>query len=142
MPNPSVTIETAVAPGIRPSARIACRSSRMAPPRTKDAAWRETLTACAGPRSDMRYSPPRYGSTRPLVDALRVHARDVRRLSGHSERLAPPAHAAHVAHQRDLRDRARRVDPHRRRAGVERPDDSRPRGRGRGDHDHRPRVST
>src|SRR5262249_55566052 len=50
--------------------------------------------------------------SRPVVDGIRVPARDLRRIPGDPERLAAVAHAPHDAHKRDLRDRGRRLAPH------------------------------
>src|SRR5262245_26899843 len=79
---------------------------------------------------------PRYGP-RSLVDAVRLHAGDVRRVPGDPERLAPPAHTPDVADQRDLGHRGRRLAPHRRRARVGSDDHPRDRRGGGVDDQHR-----
>src|SRR6185436_8158951 len=75
---------------------------------------------------------------RSLVDAVRVHAGDVRRVPGDPERLAPAAHAPDVADQRHLGDRRRRLAGRGRRARVG--SDDRPRDRRRGGVDDQHRV--
>src|SRR5262249_5288658 len=57
-----------------------------------------------GTGSTLRYSPSPYGLHRILVDAVRLHAGNLRRSASHPERLALPPHAAHVADKRDLGD--------------------------------------
>ena len=54
------------------------------------------------------------GDARSVVDGICFHAGDLRRFSGHTERLAAAAHAADVAHQRHLGHRRRRLTHHRR----------------------------
>src|SRR5262245_40591734 len=87
------------------------------------------------------YTIPGYADPRSLVDVVRVHAGDLRRIPGDPERLAPASHAVDVAHQRDLGDCRRRRDRGGGRARVGSDDDPRHR-RGRGLHDqHRVGLS-
>src|SRR5262245_32112505 len=79
-------------------------------------------------------------ASRSLVRGLRVHAGDLHRSRGHSQRVPAPAHPPHVAHERHLGDRGRRFDPRGGGAGDRAQHHSR-HGRGRRVHDqHRERV--
>src|SRR5262249_48421108 len=77
---------------------------------------------------------------RLLVDALRLHAGDLRRLPGDPERLASAPHAADVAHQRDLGDRGGGLDPDRGRAAHDVRHRARHGGGRRLRHQHRERL--
>src|SRR5437867_3693970 len=57
-----------------------------------------------------RGAPGTAGAGRLLVDAVRVRAGDLHRAGGDPPGLPAALHAAHVAHQRDLRHRRGRVD--------------------------------
>src|SRR5207249_2634420 len=75
-----------------------------------------------------------------LVDAVRVRAGDLHRAGGDPPGLPAALHAAHVAYQRDLRHRRRRVDRRRRRR-LSQGDPHPRRGRALRLHDeHRQRV--
>src|SRR2546427_819548 len=80
------------------------------------------------------------GAGRLLVDAVRVRAGDLHRAGGDPPGLPAALHAAHVAHQRDLRHRRGRVDRRRRRR-LSQGDPHPRRGRALRLHDeHRQRV--
>src|SRR6267154_935363 len=96
-------------------------------------------------RHDRRFTggPGRDGGARGgrlLVHAVRVRAGDVHRAGRDSPRIPSALHAAHVAHERDLGDRGRRL--HRRRGRRVPRDHPRPGGGGavRVDDQHRERV--
>src|SRR5947209_9908429 len=84
--------------------------------------------------------PGTAGAGRLLVDAVRVRAGDLHRAGGDPPGLPAALHAAHVAHQRDLRHRRGRVDRRRRRR-LSQGDPHPRRGRALRLHDeHRQRV--
>src|SRR5947209_4090823 len=87
-----------------------------------------------------RGAPGAAGAGRLLVDAVRVRAGDLHRAGGDPPGLPAALHAAHVAHQRDLRHRRGRVDRRRRRR-LSQGDPHPRRGRALRLHDeHRQRV--
>src|SRR5207247_1779554 len=87
-----------------------------------------------------RGSPGTAAAGRLLVDAVRVRAGDLHRAGGDPPGLPAALHAAHVAHQRDLRHRRGRVDRRRGRR-LSQGDPHPRRGRALRLHDeHRQRV--
>src|SRR2546426_2285117 len=87
-----------------------------------------------------RGAPGTAAAGRLLVDAVRVRAGDLHRAGGDPPGLPAALHAAHVAHQRDLRHRRGRVDRRRRRR-LSQGDPHPRRGRALRLHDeHRQRV--
>src|SRR5205823_15124142 len=88
--------------------------SRKEIPTRSVGAWATASAQRGGEPKGASPSGVNNGNPRPLVHAFRLHAGDVCRVPGHSERLPAAPHAAHVAHQRDLGYRGGRLDSHRR----------------------------